>query len=104
MPVYIYECLACCHYFEELRPLDSDPKGCPKCGGTIARRPAPSYSIYRGEGFYASEKRAGDKMAISASGQLAHRVSRTEDSDLGTKVDKKGYPQMSPTRPRNPLG
>jgi len=106
LPIYEYECEVCQHRFEELRPLDSDPSGCPKCGGKIRRTFLSPPSIhYKGAGFYATDSRKDGKVR-GESGQLGRKVSETDLSHLeeGVRVDKKGRPHYTPTRPKTPLG
>lgn len=104
MPIYEYECLACCHRFEALRPLNSDPDGCPECGGKIARRPSIP-SDYAGGGFSTRKPSMNGPIVRSESGQLARRVSQTnlEDLEKGVRVDSKGRPKMTPTTPSPPF-
>lgn len=78
--------------------MDSDPDRCPECGAKIKRLISPSYAQYKGHGFHNTDH----KIVKSASGQPARRVSETdlEHFEEGVRLDSKGRPRMTPTRPR----
>lgn len=99
MPIYEYECLACQHKFEALRPMGSDPESCPECGGEI-RRLISVPSDAAPSGF--SSRRKEPALVKGESGKLGRKVSELDDRDLekDIKTDSKGRPKMTPTRPK----
>ncbi|TXH77089.1 MAG: zinc ribbon domain-containing protein [Lysobacteraceae bacterium] len=75
MPIYAFECSACCHQFDRLQKLsDPDPTECPACGAAQVRRQltAPAFRL-SGSGWYETDfKKDGDKKRnLSDSGDAA---------------------------------
>jgi putative FmdB family regulatory protein len=65
MPTYEYECKSCGHTFEIFQSMKEDPlKNCPKCGKEIRRLiNGGSGVIFKGPGFYVTDKKGGGKPA-----------------------------------------
>ena len=56
MPTYSYSCKSCEHVFEmQLSFSDSDPAGCPKCGGEIRKVFGNLGVSFKGSGFYRTD-------------------------------------------------
>lgn len=54
MPVYEYECPACKHVTEEIRPMperDQKPPVCPKCGQETSRKVSVASFVLNGGGW-----------------------------------------------------
>ena len=59
MPTYSYSCKSCEHVFEmQLSFSDSDPAGCPKCGGEIRKVFGNLGVSFKGSGFYKTDSSA----------------------------------------------
>ncbi|MDR3355829.1 MAG: hypothetical protein LBO04_01415 [Spirochaetaceae bacterium] len=60
MPTYGYECKKCAHSFELFQNMSDEPvKVCPKCGGEVRRLiNGGAGIIYKGAGFYSTDKAA----------------------------------------------
>ena len=56
MPTYAYSCKSCEHAFEmQLSFSDSDPAGCPKCGGELRKVFGNLGVSFKGSGFYKTD-------------------------------------------------
>jgi len=102
MSRYEYECPNC-GVFEIRRSIKADPlKKCPKCGSEIRQLFSPPSAIYRGSGFFTTDKK-GDTRVRSASGQLGQRASEIDSSNMDSfsrqRSDSKGRAKATPTRP-----
>jgi putative FmdB family regulatory protein len=62
MPTYEYECKKCSGTFEIFQSMNDEPvKICPKCGGEVRRLiNGGAGIIYRGSGFYSTDKAHGN--------------------------------------------
>ncbi|MDR0383335.1 MAG: zinc ribbon domain-containing protein [Spirochaetaceae bacterium] len=60
MPTYEYECKKCANIFERFQSISDEPvKNCPKCGGEVRRLiNGGAGIIYKGSGFYSTDKSA----------------------------------------------
>jgi putative FmdB family regulatory protein len=69
MPTYGYECKSCGHTFDAFQSISDDPlKTCPKCGKSIRRLiNGGSGVIFKGSGFYVTDKKSGSPAASSNS-------------------------------------
>ena len=67
MPTYEYECKSCGHIFETFQTMSEVPlKDCPQCGNEIRRLiNGGSGIIFRGSGFYVTDKKGGAKADTS---------------------------------------
>lgn len=65
MPTYEYECLTTNDRFEKFQSIvDAALKKCPKCGGPVRRLIGTgSAVIFKGSGFYATDRRRGSRSA-----------------------------------------
>lgn len=57
MPIYEYKCMICNAEMEIVRPLDSDPERCPKCGTprSLNRKISRSDFALKGSGWYRTD-------------------------------------------------
>jgi putative FmdB family regulatory protein len=71
MPTYEYECKNCGHTFEAIQSMRDDPlKVCPECGKEVRRLiNGGSGIIFRGSGFYVTDKKGGSASAETKSGE-----------------------------------
>jgi putative FmdB family regulatory protein len=62
MPVYIFRCQKCGQVVEVEHSFNQPhPKKHKNCGGRLHRQFAPPYIIYKGSGFYSTDKRLDAK-------------------------------------------
>jgi putative FmdB family regulatory protein len=71
MPTYEYECKKCGHTFEAFQSMSDDPlKVCPECGKEVRRIiNGGSGVIFKGSGFYVTDKKGGSASAGTKSGE-----------------------------------
>ena len=56
MPIYVYECRACNHSFEERQGFDAETlQSCPQCQSSAKRVFHASPIIFKGSGFYVTD-------------------------------------------------
>jgi len=87
MPTYEYECKSCGHAFEVFQAMSDQPlKDCPECGKEVRRLIFGGTGvIFKGSGFYVTDKGKGGKADSKASkkpesGQSGDSVSKTGSS------------------------
>ena len=69
MPVYEYECDNCCHRFELRQSFEDDSVvTCPQCQGSARRIFSPVPIIFKGQGFYVTDKMAEERNRFSHTG------------------------------------
>jgi putative FmdB family regulatory protein len=70
MPTYEYECKDCGHTFEVFQNMSDAPlKECPECGKEVRRLiNGGSGVIFKGSGFYVTDKKGGGAPAGTKSG------------------------------------
>jgi putative FmdB family regulatory protein len=71
MPTYEYECKDCGHTFEAFQRMSDAPlKICPECGKEVRRLiNGGSGVIFKGSGFYVTDKKGGGASAGSKGGE-----------------------------------
>ena len=58
MPLYEYQCEKCGYSFEKVQSFDEAPVHiCPCCGGKVNRLLHSSAVIFKGSGFYSTDRR-----------------------------------------------
>jgi putative FmdB family regulatory protein len=79
MPTYGYECKECGHTFDFFQSMKDEPlKTCPKCGKELRRLiNGGTGVIFKGNGFYATDKSAKSGKADSAPDGKAGDASKT---------------------------
>ena len=61
MPLYEYLCDKCGHRFEIKQGIKDDPIiKCPECKGKVRRVIHPNHIIFKGSGFYTTDKHGGE--------------------------------------------
>jgi len=80
MPTYEYECKSCAHNFEVFQSMSDEPlKECPKCGNEVRRLIfGGSGVIFKGSGFYVTDKGKGSSKSSAAAGTSSHSAAKTE--------------------------
>ena len=95
IPFYEYECPKCGVFETRENMLDNRLKECPTCGREIRMLFHPAPFIMKGQ--------VQPNRVRGESGQLGHRVSETDASNIDTfshqRSDSKGRAKASPTRP-----
>jgi putative FmdB family regulatory protein len=71
MPTYEYKCKNCEHGFEIRQGMSEAPLSvCPECGGELRRLiNGGAGVIYKGSGFYSTDKRPAEKGSSSVSAE-----------------------------------
>lgn len=84
MPIYEYECKACSLKFEVKKHFDDCVEAnCPTCCGEARRLFCPVPIVFKGSGFYVTDKAADDRSRLGGK--------RDEDKSADTsKSDKDG--------------
>lgn len=66
MPIYEYECEKCCYRFELKRRFNESPEAnCPQCQSGARRIFSPLPIIFKGSGFYVTDKAAQERKAVN---------------------------------------
>jgi putative FmdB family regulatory protein len=83
MPTYEYECKSCGHCFDVFQAMSDPPlKDCPKCSREVRRLIfGGSGVIFKGSGFYVTDKNKSDKKEKPASSK------KPEGADTSAKSD-----------------
>jgi putative FmdB family regulatory protein len=86
MPNYDYECKQCERTFEVFQSIKEEPlAACPRCGGYIKRIiNGGSGIIFKGSGFYSTDKQSGTK---TPAGKDAPKAGETKPSKDAPKTD-----------------
>lgn len=62
MPLYEYKCEKCDYRFERIQGFNDAPiVSCPRCRGRVNRVFHPTTSIFKGSGFYSTDRREEGK-------------------------------------------
>ncbi|MDQ3964683.1 MAG: hypothetical protein M3277_12360 [Actinomycetota bacterium] len=57
MPIYEYACTACGERLEAKQSFDDPPlEECPQCGGKLRKLYSPVGIVFKGSGFYSTDK------------------------------------------------
>ena len=89
MPIYEYECERCSYQFELKRRLnESSEVNCPRCQSEVRRIFSPLPIIFKGPGFYVTDKAAQEKKRVDSKRDGDKPAGEGKDTEL-TKQDKK---------------
>jgi len=70
VPIYEYECSACCCRFERKQRFDEEPvASCPECQGKARRVIHSVPIIFKGSGFYITDNRKGESEGLVKGGE-----------------------------------
>ena len=106
MTYYDFECLnEKCHQRRSTvkhQINEPHPTNCSECGYPVRQIFHPAIALFKGPGFFSTDNKK-DTRVRSESGALGRRVSETDSSNIDaetpTRVDNRGRPKMTPTRP-----
>ena len=91
MPTYAYKCQKCNHYFETFQKITDEPiKKCPNCFGKLQKVYFPAGIIFKGEGFYITDKRKEEEKRKS-------KDKTVENKDLSNIKEKDAIEDSSKT-------
>ncbi|MDR0377764.1 MAG: zinc ribbon domain-containing protein [Spirochaetaceae bacterium] len=98
MPTYEYECKSCGHTFDAFQSMNDEPlKTCPQCGKDVRRRiNGGSGIIFKGSGFYVTDKKGGGNGGASPASSAAKAPDAASggaakpESAGGTKTESGG--------------
>ncbi|MDR1352104.1 MAG: zinc ribbon domain-containing protein [Treponema sp.] len=95
MPTYEYECKDCGYTFEAFQKMSDAPlKVCPECGKEVRRLiNGGSGVIFKGSGFYVTDKKSGGASAGAKSGEPK---SPPEGAAPGAASDSASAPSEKP--------
>ena len=87
MPTYEYECTSCGHNFEVFQAMSDEPlKTCAKCGKKVRRLIFGGAGvIFKGSGFYVTDKAAGKGKAAASAGKETKPESKKADAPGATQ-------------------
>jgi len=93
MPTYEYECKSCSHTFEVFQSMSDPPlKDCPECGSEVRRLIfGGSGVIFKGSGFYVTDKGKGGKAAVPKKAEETSADSGSKTGSTGSDVPKGDY-------------
>lgn len=88
MPIYEYECKACSLKFEVKKGFDeSIEASCPTCCGDARRLFCPVPIVFKGSGFYVTDKAAEDRSRLGGKRDEDNSADKPADT---SKSDKDG--------------
>jgi putative FmdB family regulatory protein len=107
MPTYEYECKTCGHSFEAFQSMREDPlKECPQCGKEVRRLiNGGSGIIFKGSGFYVTDKKGGSgapgaaSTGSATSAKPASESPGTSSSTPAAKTPAEGAPSSGSAAP-----
>jgi len=90
MPTYEYQCKTCSHTFEVFQSMSDPPlKDCPECGSEVRRLIfGGSGVIFKGSGFYVTDKGKGGKASASKKTEETSADSGSKTGSTGSEVPK----------------
>jgi putative FmdB family regulatory protein len=90
MPTYEYQCKTCSHTFEVFQSMSDPPlKNCPECGSEVRRLIfGGSGVIFKGSGFYVTDKSKGGKAAVPKKTEETSADSGSKTGSTGSEVQK----------------
>lgn len=97
MPIYTYQCDDCGVRFDA-RQKFSDPalENCPECGGYVHRVPQPVGIVFKGSGWYATDSRGKNNLAVSGTKKDAADTAAGGSTKSETKTEAKSESSNSP--------
>ena len=75
MPVYEYRCISCEHQFDLWQEIGAEPPPCPECESDVKKIFHPVRTIFKGSGFYITDKRS-EQSTASAAGKASDSTSK----------------------------
>jgi putative FmdB family regulatory protein len=93
MPTYEYECKSCGYYFDVFQNMSDSPlTSCPQCGKEVRRIiNGGSGIIFKGSGFYVTDKKGGSKPAAASAKPAPGETSAPSPADSSPpKTESRG--------------
>lgn len=88
MPTYEYACKSCGTHFEVVQSFSDEPlTTCEACGGTLRKVIHPAGILFKGSGFYSTDRRA--TVPQPKSRKDADKGSAASKNDVGKREAKK---------------
>lgn len=88
MPVYTYQCEDCGVRFDARQKFsDHALEECPECGGPVHRVPQPVGIVFKGSGWYATDSRGKNNLAVAGTKKDAGDSENTNGSKTGAKTE-----------------
>ena len=89
MPIYEYECKACSLKFEVKKGFDeSIEASCPSCSGESRRLFCPVPIVFKGSGFYVTDKAAEDRSRLGGGKEDGEKPSSSNADKDGDKKNE----------------
>lgn len=89
MPIYEYACTACGERTEAKQSFDDPPlTECPICGGSLRKLYSPVGIVFKGSGFYSTDKKKKASTAASDSKPTTDKTATETKSDAKTEAKK----------------
>jgi putative FmdB family regulatory protein len=101
VPTYQYACTECDHRFDAVQAF-SDPSlsVCPECGGKLRKVFSSVGIVFKGSGFYRTDRRAGAATTVAKSEAGSESSSGSAPTEKKTeKADTKATPAAKTSTP-----
>lgn len=98
MPVYEYACTVCGERTEAKQSFSDPPlKECPVCGGTLRKLYSPVGIVFKGSGFYSTDRNKARESAAVSKGEKAAATDgeKREGGKREGATDKAGASEAS---------
>jgi putative FmdB family regulatory protein len=103
MPTYEYECKTCGHTFEVFQSMSDEPvKVCPECGKATRRLiNGGSGIIFKGSGFYVTDKADSSKKTGAAASKPAEKTGEPKPKETASTKDAASNGNKAETKPKD---
>lgn len=96
MPIYAYRCAGCQHQFELRQSFNDDPIAtCPECRAAVHRVIQPVGVVFKGGGWYSTDRRRASSPTLNGSKEQAEDGSAASSSS--SESEEPASPSPSPT-------
>lgn len=97
MPVYEYACTVCGERTEAKQSFSAPPlEECPVCGGKLRKLYSPVGIVFKGSGFYSTDRNKAKESAAISKGEKA------SSGDGAARPDSKDKPKDKPSKAEVP--
>lgn len=81
MPIYEYACTACGERTEARQSFDDLPLDtCPLCGGSLRKLYSPVGIVFKGSGFYSTDRKSSSNAAKSSESESKSSTDKSKSS------------------------